>query len=214
MGILGSLGRLLGIVVFTIVETVALGIWLALVRDVPTVSTIAAIGAGILFVGLVIEAVVNTVAVNGLGDLPLGAIALFSVTEALIWIVWLAIAESRGGLAGVAIAGVILFVLMLPQHSIEDNVLRGRGLFSNVLERGTTVFTFVEAVGGTVWLAFVFRGSELLAAAGFESIPVSVPFVSELGAAVGLGILAVALFVEHLMGVQFALRMGERGKGV
>lgn len=207
-----SLGRTVGIAVFTIVETVTLGIWLALVQDVPTLSTIAIIGAGILFVGLVIEALINTVVVNGFGDFPLGAIATFSLTEALIWIVWLLIAEQLGGLTGVGIAGIVLFVLMLPQHSIEDNVLRGRGLFSNVLELGTAVFTFVEAVGGTVWLAFVLQGPELLARVGLDTI--SSPFPFELGALIGLLLLAIALFIEHEMGVQFALRMGEPGTGV
>jgi len=214
MSVIRSLGRSFGIAVFTLVETVTLAVWLALVRDAPTLSTIAAIGAGVLVVGLVVEALVNTVVVNGFGEFPLDDIALFSVTEAIIWIVWLGVAETVGGLRGVAVAGVALFVLMLPQHSIEDNVLRGRPLFSNVLEGGTVVFTLVETVGGTVWLALVFGGSELLARVGVETVPMVSEFVPELGAAVGLVVLAVALFVEHLMGVEFALRMRDRGSGV
>lgn len=210
----GPFGRTVGIAVFTVVETVSLGIWLALVRDAPPLSTMALIGAGILFVGLVIEALVNTVVVNGFGSFPLGAIATFSVTETAIWIVWLLLAESIGGLTGVGIAAVVLFVLMLPQHSIEDNTLRGRPLFSNVIELGTATFTLVEVLGGTVWLAFVFRGPELLTRLGLDTtlqLPSSLP---ELGASVGLLVLAIALFIEHEMGVEFALRMGESGMGV
>lgn len=209
-----SLGRTIGIIVFTVIETIALGVWLALVQDAPTLSTIALIGAGILFIGLFFEALVNSIVVNGFGDFPLGAIGTFSLTETLIWIVWLLLAEALGGLIGVGIAGVILFVLMLPQHSIEDNVLGGRPLFSNVLEVGTAVFTFVEAAGGTVWLALVFHGSDLLAGVGIDSVPILSTFIPELGAAIGILLLGVALLIEHEMGVQFAFRMGEPGAGV
>lgn len=213
MSLLRTLGRTLGIAVFTVVETATLGVWLALVRDAPTVSTMALIGVGVLFVGLVVEALVNTVVVNGFGDFPVGAILTFSLTETAIWVVWLGVAGALGGLGGVGVAGVVLFVLMLPQHSIEDNVLRGRDLFSNVVELGTSVFTFVEALGGTVWLGLVVAGPELLEAVGVEALllPEGLP---DSAAAVGLFVLAVLLFVEHEMGVQFALRMGEPGAGV
>jgi hypothetical protein len=216
MSFVRSLGRFGGTVVFTIVETVTLGVWLALVQDAPTVSTLAAIGAAVLVVGLFVEALVNTVVVNGFGDFPLGNITVFSVTEAAIWIVWLVAAEQLGGLTGVGVAGVLLFVLMLPQHSIEDNVLRGRPLFSDVLAPGTALFTFVEAAGATVWLAFVFQGEQLLAnvGVGIDTVPVLSTFLPELGAAVGLLVLGVALLVEHVMGVQFALRGGEPAAGV
>lgn len=214
MSLVRSLGRFGGTVVFTIVETVTLGVWLALVQDTPTVSTLAAIGAAVLVVGLLVEALVNTVVVNGFGDFPLGNITVFSVTEAAIWVVWLVVAEQVGGLIGVDVAGVLLFVLMLPQHSIEDNVLRGRPLFSDVLALGTALFTFVEAAGATVWLALVFEGDQLLANVGIDTVPVLSTFLPELGAAVGLLLLGVALLVEHVMGVQFALRGGEPAAGV
>lgn len=103
---------------------------------------------------------------------------------------------------------------MLPHHSIEDNALHGRPLFSNELELGTAVFTFVEAVGGTVWLAFVVHGAGLLSGLGIEPIPILSMFIFDGGAAVGLVLLGVALFIEPLMGVQFAFRMGEPGAGV
>lgn len=214
MSLARSIGRTLGIAVFTAVETLALGLWLALVRGEPTLSTVALAGVGVLLVGLVVEAVVNTVVVNGLRGLRPGAIATFSGTETLIWVVWLLVAEWFGGLTGVGVAGILLFVLMLPQHSIEDNALRGRALFSDVVHSGTAVFTVVEVVGATVWLALVLRGPELLGGIGLglpQSLP---PLAPEAGAAAGLLFLAVALFVEHEMGVQFALRLGQPGSGV
>lgn len=214
MTIIRSLGQTIGIAVFTLVETVTLGVWLVLVRDAPALSRIALLGAGVLVVGLVVEALINTVVVTGLGRLPLGAITAFSVTEALIWILWLGVAERLGGLTGVAVAGVVLFVFMLPQHSIEDNVLRGRGALSDLIEPGTVVFTVVEALGATVWLALVFRGPELLRMVGVDAFPITAPSPLGLGASVGLLLLALALFVEHEMGVQFALRRDEPGTGV
>jgi hypothetical protein len=217
MPVIRPVGRFVGTVLFTLVETATLGVWLALVTGAPTLSRVAAVGAAVLVVGLVVEAVVNTVVVNGIGGLPLGSITVFSVTEALVWIVWLAVAERVGGLTGVGVAGVVVFVLMLPQHAIEDNVLRGRAFLADLVSRGVVGFTFVEAAGATVWLAFVFRGETLLARAGVEpgSLPAGVSALPvEVGAAIGLGLLAVALLIEHVMGVQFALREGEPGWSV
>jgi hypothetical protein len=46
---------------------------------------------------------------------------------------------------GVAVAGVVL----VPQHTVEDNVLRGRGLFADLFAAGTIGFSIVEAAGAT-----------------------------------------------------------------
>lgn len=222
MAPLRSLSRLTGTAAFTVVETVTLGLWLALVTDVPALSTIALVGVGILVVGLVVEAVVNTVVVNGFDDIPLGRIGAFSVTEAAIWIVWLAAADQLADLTGVAVAGVdltgivaagvLLFALMLPQHAIEDNVLRGEPFASDLLQSGTVAFTFVEAAGATIWLALVRHGDTLLADADLTAVPTVADATP--AAVVGLGLLAAFLFVEHLMGLQFALRKGRAAAGI
>lgn len=213
MSITRSFGRLLGIVLFTLVETVALGAWLALVLDGSMQSQTAAIGLGILFVGLLVEASLTGVVVNGFRSrFPLGAITFFSVTETVIWAVWLLVAERLGGLVGVTAAGVLLFVLMIPQHTIEDNILRNEGLFSQIFNLGTAGFSLIEAVAATVWLALVFQSEMLLGRLGLVTPNLSgitevVPVVDVGSAAlVGLAALAILLFVEHVVGVRFARR--------
>lgn len=56
-----SITRITGVVEFTVFETITLGVWLTLALATPTFSMIAVIAVGILFVGLVAEALVNNV---------------------------------------------------------------------------------------------------------------------------------------------------------
>jgi hypothetical protein len=189
------------IVVFTGVETVALILWLALVRDAPVVSRASAVGLGILAIGLLVEHFLTDLAVNGFGSSASGGKAIaFSASETALWAVWLVVAERVGGLVGLLVAGVVLAVLLVPQHSIEDNVLRGRGFLSDLLNLRTLGFSVIEAAGATLWLLFVLRGDLIE------------PFLVEVGvsaadpAVVGAGILAGALLIEHLVGVQFSRR--------
>lgn len=195
-------GQTLLMVAFTLVETVALGVWLALVEGAPVVSTASAVGIGALTVGLVLEHVLTDATINGLSVsiIPDGQILGVSLSEALLWAVWLGVAEEFGGVDGILIAGVVLALLLVPQHTIEDNVLRDADPFESVLDLGTVGFSVVEAVGATVWLLLVFESAQfsgLLAAIGLGGIE---------PAAVGLGALAVVLFIEHDIGVALARR--------
>ena len=186
---------------FTGVETVALVAWLALVADAPLVSRAAAVGLAVLVGGLLVEHVITDLAVNGPNlSLPFGKVVLVSASEALLWVGWLAIAERVAGLRGSLVAGAVLAVLLVPQHSVEDNVLRGRGAFSSVLTSGTVGFSVLEAASGTAWLLLVTRDAALearLADLGLPGVDVAV---------VGVAVLAVGLFFEHVVGVAFARR--------
>ena len=202
----GLFNRTVLVVLFTGVETAALGVWLALVEDAPALSQAAALGLGVLLVGLVLEHVLTDAAVNGRFSLPGGRVLFFSATETALWALWLVIAEQVGGLAGVAVAGVILAVVLVPQHTIEDNVLRGRGLFSRLFDSGTIGFSIIETAGATVWLALVFDGS-LLTEALDTLTEFGVPLTLDIDPAlVGLGVLALALLLEHVVGVRFSRR--------
>lgn len=185
---------------FTVVETAALAGWLSFVRDAPTVSVAVAIGLGVLLVGLVVEHVLTDFAVNGVAlSLPRAEVVVFSASETALWAVWLVVAERLGGAVGVLVAGVVLAVLLVPQHTIEDNVLRGRGLLADLADLGTAGFSLVEAVAATLWLAFVLRLAVVE--------PVLVGQLGAVGAdVVGLAALAALLFVEHTMGVRFSSR--------
>jgi hypothetical protein len=203
-----ALTRLPGIVVFTVVETVTLGAWLALVSGMPVDSPLAVVGVIVLFVGLTVEGILTDVTFNGLSlDLPFLGILGFSLAETVIWVVWLGVADRVGGLAGILGAGVLLAVLFVPQHSIEDNVLGRRDALSNLLLGGTVGFSIVEAVGATVWLALVRRGGRVLDALGVDLPALGGSTLAEPAALVGLLALLVVLLVEHLIASGFNRRM-------
>lgn len=193
-------GARLGVIaVFTLVETVGLGIWLALVADAPTLSTATALGLGLLFVALVVEHVLTGLAVNGPPvSLPGLPVLGFSASETVLWGVWLLVVEAVGGTGGLQAGAVLLAALLVPQHTVEDNVLRGRGALSDLLDLGTLGFSAVEAVGATLWLALQFgRLDGVLEIVGLGGVD---------GGLVGLAVLAAFLFVEHRMGVRFSSR--------
>lgn len=189
------------VVAFTGVETVALVIWLAFVRDAPVLSERALAGLTVLVAGLFLEHYLTNRAVNGAAaTFPIGTVALVSATEAGLWVLWLGVAEEVGGAVGFVAAAALLGALLVPQHTVEDNVLRGRGLFSDLLDTGTLGFSVIEAVGSTAWLVLVLRGDA------------AVPLLRDLGlggvdpALVGFALLAVTLLIEHVVGVSFSRR--------
>ena len=193
-------GQTLLMVGFTLVETLALGLWLTLVESEPVISAASAVGLGVLTVGLVLEHVLTDATINGLSVdvLPDRQILAVSVSEALLWVLWLGIAERIGGVDGVLIAGALFALLLVPQHTIEDNVLRGAGPFASLVDLGTLGFSVVEAVGATVWLLLVFEAGQfsgLLATLGLGGVD---------PAAVGLGAMATFLLIEHDIGVALA----------
>lgn len=193
---IGTPVRIGVIALFTAVETAALAGWLRFVRDEPLLSTAVAIGLGILVVGLFIEHILTDIAVNGLHfSFPFGSIIAFSLSETVLWAIWLQVGETVGGLVGLGAAFAVLFVLLIPQHTIEDNVLRATNLFSDLVDLNTAGFSFIEAAGATVWLALVLHpglvGGSIV---GFDP------------ALIGLGVLAASLFVEHNIGVRFSSR--------
>lgn len=196
-------------IVFTGVETLALGVWLTLVVGTPAVSRATAIGLGILLGGLVVKQFLTDLAVNGFdASFPGGRMLTVSVTETALWALWLAVAERVGGLDGILVAGIVLTVLLVPQHTVEDSVLRGRGLLADVLDLNTLGFSVVQAGGATVCLIFVLRRD--LVAPFMEAVgtvtagPLSVDVAALDPTFVGVALLGAALYVEHNMGVSFS----------
>jgi len=196
-------GQTLLMVGFTLVETLTLGLWLTLVAGEPVISAASAVGVGVLTLGLVFEHVLTDATVNGLSVdvLPGRQVLGISIAESLLWVLWLGVAEQLGGVDGILVAGVLLTVLLVPQHTVEDNVLRGADPFESVVDFGTVGFSVVEAVGATVWLVLVFESGQfagLLATLGLGGLDPG---------ALGLAALGLCLFVEHDIGV--ALARGE-----
>jgi len=191
--------RVLSILVFTGVETAALALWLSIVEGVTVASLTATVGLGILVVGLGIEHLLTDVTVNGLNlSAPVWTILGLSVSEAVLWAIWLAVAETATGLGGYVLAATVLAVLLVPQHTVEDNALRGTDPFSSILDLGTIGFSIIESVGATIWLVLVFDPALVIdrlpsgTLGGFDP------------ATVGLALLALALFVEHNIAVTYS----------
>ena len=76
-----------------------------------------------------------------------GIIAV-TLSEILIWILWLYIAREFGHLLG----AVVLMVLMQIEHSAEMSFVKKKGLFHYMLDGRTLFFTFMEVLGAVVWL--------------------------------------------------------------
>jgi len=171
----------LRIAVFTIIEGVTLVAWLALAREATNIGSMIA-ALAVLIVGFTIEHIMayNVIHNRGLLDLqgvPVGQKSVVSLIESFIWALWLVLAALNA-----VVAALVLTVLLVVEHTLSDNVFKGRGLFSKLLDARTIGFSLIEAVGAGIWLA--------LADANM--------------AVVGIVILVVASFIEHTLAVALA----------
>ena len=176
----------LRIAVFTIVEGATLAIWLALVRSEAGIYQVGAgslvAGVAVLAVGFTIEHIIayNVIHNRGLLDLqgvPIAQKAIVSLIETVIWAVWLLLANLNMILAAVVLTG-----LLIVEHTLSDNVFKGRDIFSKLLDARTIGFSLVEAVGAAIWLALVEANLMVL----------------------GIVILVFASFIEHTLAVDLA----------
>ena len=176
----------LRIAIFTIVEGATLVIWLALVRSdagiyqVSTGSLVA--GLAVLAIGFTIEHIVayNVIHNRGLLEIvgaPVGKKAVVSLIETVIWALWLVLADLNA-----IVAALVLTGLLILEHTLSDNVFKGRDIFSKLLDVRTIGFTLIEAVGAAIWLALVEVNMAIL----------------------GIVILVVASFIEHTLAVALA----------
>jgi len=85
------------------------------------------------------------------------------------------------------LAFAILAGLLIIEHTISDNVFRGKPLFGTLADKRTISFSIIEGGGAGIWLVLVQTGDSALAI-------------------VGVVILAVASFSEHLLSVRLARR--------
>ncbi len=178
-----------GIVVFTAVEVVTLVVWLILALEASD-ALFSILAVLVLIGGLTLEHLItyNVIHKRSLFDfrgLPVGQKAVVSLIETGIWVVWLVIARQdiAGGFEHV-IAAVVLFGLLIIEHTISDNVFTGRKLFERLADKRTIGFSIVEAAGAAIWLVLIDVDLAIL----------------------GIIVLAVASFLEHNLAVNLALR--------
>ncbi|PSP95619.1 hypothetical protein BRC91_01705 [Halobacteriales archaeon QS_4_62_28] len=192
--------RVLLILLFTLVEVVALVIWIDILQGEPLVSGAAFVGFGILSLGLAIGHLLADFTINGLDlSAPAWTIIGFSISEAAIWGIWLAIASGATTVHGFVLATVVLALLLIPQHTMEDSAFRGDPPFRSLLDPGTAGFSVIKAAGATVWMMLVLSPrivADLLASVGLGSLDPAV---------VGFGVLALALFTGHNIEISYAL---------
>ena len=93
-----------------------------------------------------------------------------TLSEVLIWIVWLNFADGQfawadnGFLINTVTAGIILMILMWIEHSVEMGALRQKNPLIYFFKSNTIFFTFMEVIGAVGWLYFVRTGSPILGA--------------------------------------------------
>ncbi len=168
------------IIVFTVIEVLALAVWLTQV-----LAGRAALGLAILLVGLVLEYIIADNVVHrkpilNLAGVPVGAIAVFSVVETGIWGVWLLLARS------ILVAALAFLIAgLIVEHSLTLNVARRLPVFSILFYRQIVGLTLVESVAATLWLQQVLAVHPV----------------------VGIAILAVGSVVEHSMLVALEQRL-------
>jgi hypothetical protein len=95
---------------------------------------------------------------------------VITLSEVLIWILWLALADGEiaaiaaAPATNMAVAGVVLMVLMTIEHSVEMGALKRTNPLAYVTSPSTLLFTFMEVAGAVGWLALVRADRPLLGA--------------------------------------------------
>lgn len=95
---------------------------------------------------------------------------VITLSEVLIWILWLALADGEiravaaAPATNMAVAGVVLMVLMTIEHSVEMGALKRTNPLTYVTSPSTLLFTFMEVAGAVGWLALVRADRPLLGA--------------------------------------------------
>lgn len=84
-----------------------------------------------------------------------------TVSEVLIWVVWLKLAVAYGHL----VATAALMVLMLAEHSVEMSLIKRTPPFAFITNPNTIFFTVMEVIGGAGWLYLTWEGQPLAGAA-------------------------------------------------
>ncbi len=194
--------RAVGVVCLTVVEVTALSVWLGLVSDADPVSLSALVGVVGLSAGMLVEALLAHVTVNGWGRaVPARALAALALAETALWVGWFGWVAVADGLVGVVSAGLVFAAALVARHTVTDNVIRGRNALSSLVQRATVGLAVLQAAGATAWLLVV---------TGRVAVPewfVSLPATGfSANALVGAALLAAAVFARHLLAVRHALR--------
>ncbi len=78
-------------------------------------------------------------------------LVLISLSEIVIWVLWLWLAND----VNFWLAGVVLLILMLGEHSLEMSLVKKTKPLSYITDPKTIFYTVMEAVGAVAWLYLV-----------------------------------------------------------
>lgn len=158
--------RLFGFALSTVAEVAGLLLWLPFaLADRPVA------GAFWLIAGEAVEwALLATMLINSPLSRPkrtgrvgrgLALTALISLSEAALWITWLALI----GVIGLVPATALLFLAMHFKHGAELSVFTGRPYVAGLLDGRDIAASAFEAVGAALWIALTLQGHAILGGA-------------------------------------------------
>lgn len=179
----------LRILIFTIVEVAALVGWLILAFQVDDI--LSGILAVVVLIGgftlehLITYNVVHKRPLFNFSGLPIGQKFVVSIVETGIWVTWLIIMRLEVFDLGtnLLIASVFMFVTLLIEHTLSDNVFTKRGLFERIFTKQVIGFTIIETVAAGIWIGL---------AIGTDYV------------VVGIIILFIGSFAEHQLAVNLS----------
>lgn len=156
-------------IIATLGEFAALFLWLRFVRDGEILLAAIVLWTGFLVERIAVVLWMNYVYRSLAGapadQLPLktGAIVLFGITlsEILIWLLWVWIAIEVNAILGL----IVLNVLLLIEHSVEMAILKEEKPLAYIGDPKTIIFTLFEGVSAAIWLELALNGQEILGGA-------------------------------------------------
>lgn len=86
-------------------------------------------------------------------------LGFITLTEIIIWIIWYYSIVPFGYLW----SSVILYVLMLIEHSAELGLVKQKNIFLHTIDLKTHFFTLMEVLGAVGWIYFHQNGNDLFA---------------------------------------------------
>ncbi len=143
------------IAIFTVIETVGLVAWIALVRAGRTV-----LGPVIVVIGFVAEHIVSFNVKNGrplLSRVPWGPVLTVSGLESVAWLLWKFLLPEQFSLGQSLLAAGVLGILIELGHALELNVVNGFPLLYRFGQRlrDSIDITLIETIGGAVTLTII-----------------------------------------------------------
>lgn len=178
--------KYVGTTIFTIVEVVTLVVWLvfALSEDIIfNILALLTLIGGFTLEHFIAYNVINKRRFFDFNGIPARQKFVVSLVETGIWAVWLIIALQVDHI----LAFVILAGLLIIEHTISDNVFRGKPLFSVLADKRAIGFSIIEGGAAGIWLVFSQTGDSVLVI-------------------LSIVILATGSFSEHVLSIRLARR--------